>query len=120
MRNGRSLQRRDRDWSLLCFKFPPITSKGTFLSNLKSFLTSLAFFEPNVIERRWCIDYGTILRPLDVGVDLTRRVKNVHKAFIRQRMIQRGIVEDSLKVVVMNHMELWTDMISLEVSDGGD
>jgi hypothetical protein len=78
-RNGRSLKRRDRDWSLLGFKFPTVTSTSMLLSNLKSFLTSLAFIQPTVIKRRWCIDYGTILRRLDVGVDL----RDVAKISIR-------------------------------------
>ena len=93
---------------------------GTVLSNLRALLMLLAFIKLSVIKRRWYIYYGTILRPFNVRVDLTRCVEDVHKAFIRQRMIQRGIVEYSLKVVIMNQMELGTDMISLEVPDVGN
>ena len=90
------------------------------LCNPKMLLTMLAFIEPNMIERRQCIDDGTILRLFDVRVDLTRQVEDVQKTFIRQSMIQWGIIENSLEVVIMNQVELGTDMISLEVPDVGD
>jgi hypothetical protein len=68
----RRLKRRDRHWSLLCFKFPLSTSTSTLLSNLKALLTTLAFLKPNIIERRRCVDNSTVLRSFNVRVDLTR------------------------------------------------
>jgi hypothetical protein len=66
-----------------------ITSMGMLLSNLKALLaTFFAFIKPIVIESWQCIDDGTILRPFNIEVDLTRHFEDVQKAFIRQCMIQ--------------------------------
>jgi hypothetical protein len=70
-RYGRRLKRRDRDWSLLGFKFPTVASMSVLLCYLKLFLTTLAFIKPNVIKRRWCVDNGTIFGSLDVGINIT-------------------------------------------------
>jgi hypothetical protein len=108
----RSLKRRFRDWSLLGFKFPTVTSTSRLLSNLKALLTTLAFIKPNVIKRRRCVYKSTVLGPFNVGVAFTRCLENIKKAFVR-RMIQRSIIENCLKVIIVNQMELGTDIISL-------
>ena len=77
MRNGRSLKRRDRDWSFRGFKFPMVASTSTLICNLKALLTALAFIKPNVIKRRWCVNNSTILRLLDVRINLTRCIEKI-------------------------------------------
>ena len=56
------LKRRDRDWSLLGFKFPTVASMSMVRCNLKALLIMLTFIKSNVIKRRWCVDNSTILR----------------------------------------------------------
>jgi hypothetical protein len=77
MRNDRRLKRRDRDWSFLSIKFPTVASTSMLLCNLKALLKMLAFIKPNVIKRRWCVDNSTILRSLDVGINLMRCFKKI-------------------------------------------
>jgi hypothetical protein len=42
------------------------------------------------------------------------------EVLVRQGMIQWGIIKYILKIVVMNQMELWTDMIGLKVPNVGN
>jgi len=109
----RGLKRRFSDWSLLGFKFPTVTSTSTLCGNLKVLLTMLVFIKLNLIERRRCVYNSAILCPFNVRVDFTRFLGNIKKGFVRQWMIQRSIVENCLKVVIVNQMELGTDIVGL-------
>jgi hypothetical protein len=92
---------------------------GAVLSKFNFLLMAFALVKPNIVERRRCINNSTIVGLLDVSIHLAGGVKDLKKALIRQWMIKWGIIENCLKVVIVNQVELRTDVVGLEVPNVG-
>ena len=88
---------------------------GAVLSKFNFLLMAFALVKPNIVERRRCINNSTIVGLLNVGIHLTGGVEDLKKALVRQWMIKWSIIENCLKIVIVNQVELRTDVVGLKV-----